>query len=157
MGKDILKIIDRIKEIEDLGSDTEVAEALDVSRTALYNHKTRNSIPYETLSTYCDQSKVSLDWLLTGKGPKLREEKEPLHINEGSGVEYKETEPELAEMFESVRAILKSGDPAKLAILRSTLDLADPIKYEQKLAAAKERFEKLKKERDLLLKQHKKA
>lgn len=72
MDKDIFQIVERVKNAGNFSSDGEVAAALGMTKTALSNHKARHSIPYDSLSTYCDRSGFSLDWVLTGKGPQRR-------------------------------------------------------------------------------------
>jgi hypothetical protein len=71
-GKNISDIVDRIKAVKGLKTDSQVAESLKISLGALSNHKTRRSIPYDALSTFCDDEGLSFDWLLTGEGPKRR-------------------------------------------------------------------------------------
>jgi phage repressor protein C with HTH and peptisase S24 domain len=74
--KNISDIVDRIKGLKNYKSDSDVARALRMTDTALYNHKSRGSIPFKNISTFCEVSGVSFDWLLMGEGPKYREEKE---------------------------------------------------------------------------------
>ena len=72
--QNITHIIDRLKKLKGFKSDTDVARALDMKRTALSSHKTRDSIPFPNLYAFCNTEGVSLDWLLTGEGPKCRDE-----------------------------------------------------------------------------------
>ncbi|MCK9420260.1 MAG: helix-turn-helix domain-containing protein [Nitrospirae bacterium] len=72
MKKDIFQIVESIKKEGEYSSDGEVAAAFDMTKTALSNHKARRTIPYEALSTFCDRSGFSLDWLLTGTGAVRR-------------------------------------------------------------------------------------
>lgn len=83
MAKNIFEIVERIKKIKSFKTDSEVASALKMSLGALSNHKTRRSIPYDSLSTFCDKEGISLDWLLTGDGEMLKETqpKDPI-VNE---------------------------------------------------------------------------
>jgi hypothetical protein len=67
MFKNINDIVDRIKKRFNLVSDTDVAALIGMTKTALYNHKARHSIPFEQLSTFCEKEKLSFDWLLTGE------------------------------------------------------------------------------------------
>lgn len=68
-------IIARIKSEKCLKTDAGVANLLGIQRTALAERKSRNSIPYEELVTFCDRENYSLDWLFTSEGPKYREER----------------------------------------------------------------------------------
>ena len=70
MPKNILEIIERLKNITGIESDAKLANILGMSETALYNHKNRSSIPYKQLSEYCEKKNISFDWLLTGVGEK---------------------------------------------------------------------------------------
>ena len=62
--KNISEIMEYIKIIEGCDNDSEVASSLDMTLTALSNHKARKSIPYKKLSTYCERKNISLDSLL---------------------------------------------------------------------------------------------
>lgn len=72
--KNISQIVDTLKKEFGFVSDEELAGALEMSKTALSNRKSRGSIPYEELSTFCEKKGISLDWLLTGQGHMRREE-----------------------------------------------------------------------------------
>ncbi len=69
MSKNILEIIERVKEAGGYRNEGEVATALKMTHGGLSNHKTRGTIPLEALLTYSETMAVSLDWLLTGEGP----------------------------------------------------------------------------------------
>lgn len=71
--KKIFTIIDRVKKHFGSKSEGEVASLLGISKTALANHKSRDTIPYEAIFTFCENSGVSLDWLFTGEGNPKRE------------------------------------------------------------------------------------
>ena len=58
-------IISRIKYIEEIVTDTQVAEILKVTPYTLSMWKKRQSIPYQILVDYCKNKKLSIDWLLT--------------------------------------------------------------------------------------------
>jgi len=64
-----LDILERLKELEDFRFDAQVCELLGSTKTQLNNWKTRNTIPYEKLFTYCESREVSMNWLLSGEGP----------------------------------------------------------------------------------------
>lgn len=74
MSKIFFDIVVRIKELQGFKTDQEVASFLKMSKTAFSNHKTRGTVPYEKLLTASKRLGVSLDWLLSGEGPKYRKE-----------------------------------------------------------------------------------
>lgn len=82
MNKNISQIVDRLKDGFNYRTDADVTQALGMTKTALYNHKARGSIPYEALSTFCEIKNISLDWVLTGEGPMRRQDR-PDVISEG--------------------------------------------------------------------------
>lgn len=63
-------IIDRIKIIEGVKKDKEVAELLGIDQRNLATAKSRGIIPYQKLVRYSDISGASLDFLLHGRGPQ---------------------------------------------------------------------------------------
>lgn len=73
------EIIDRIKRMKNLATDSEVASLLGLKPQTLATSKMRGSIPYGALISFCDKEGCSLDLLL--RGMELRAE-EPLKIKE---------------------------------------------------------------------------
>ena len=61
------EIINRIKNNFGCSSESDVAKLIGISKHALSNHKSRGSIPYEALFTFCLKENISFDWLFTGK------------------------------------------------------------------------------------------
>lgn len=136
MTKNITEIVNRIKERHRIKTDSEVASLLGMTRTALYNHKLRGSIPYEALSTYCEREGVSFDWLFTGEGP-IAKEKEPEDfvyipmvsgkISAGGGLVPDNTiELKLSFRREWVK---RHGDPSKMSLIRIQGDSMEPTLY----------------------------
>ena len=120
MKKNISDIVDRIKEFKKLGKDTAdatIAKLLGMTKTALYNHKLRGTIPYKALFTFCEKEGISLDWLLTGEGEMRREkskEQKPWAIAEGIpiysanlGLAFLPTDIQMARLIEELVGILK--------------------------------------------------
>lgn len=66
-------IIDRIKIIENVKKDKDVAELLGMDQRNLATAKSRGIIPYEKLVRYSQKSGASLDFLLHGRGPQKLE------------------------------------------------------------------------------------
>ena len=75
------KIIERLKEVLEINSDSALAERLKVTKGTLSNWKARNSLDFEKVFSVCDL--ISVDWLLTGEGEMLKPTKEieitPIH------------------------------------------------------------------------------
>ncbi|GAA0841246.1 helix-turn-helix domain-containing protein [Marinobacter szutsaonensis] len=64
-----------MKRIYGVDKDAELARALDISPQTLSSWRQRSAVPY-ALCVECAKSKgASLDWLLYGEGPMMREEK----------------------------------------------------------------------------------
>ncbi|MBE9515700.1 MAG: helix-turn-helix domain-containing protein [Proteobacteria bacterium] len=70
IGSDTKTIIGRIKIIEGVTKDKEVAELLGIDQRNLATAKSRGIIPYEKLVRYSNRSGASLDFLLHGRGPQ---------------------------------------------------------------------------------------
>jgi phage repressor protein C with HTH and peptisase S24 domain len=77
-------ILNRLKEIKEFNTDTELAKFLNISRSTLSNWYSRNSIDYDLLFSKCE-NEIDISWLLTGKGSMLKIDKnitaEPIEIN----------------------------------------------------------------------------
>ena len=65
----INEILSKIRQIENISTDTELSDILKVTPQHIYIWKKRNTIPYKELIEYCSINNISLDWLLTGKTP----------------------------------------------------------------------------------------
>ncbi len=74
MKVNFLQIIENIKKIKGLKSDTEVATAIGMKIAALSAHKSRGSIPYEALFTFCKKEGISIDQLFN---VAIKEERVP--------------------------------------------------------------------------------
>lgn len=98
MGKNIFEIVERLKKLKGLKTDGEAASALKMSLGALSNHKTRRSIPYDALSTFCDIKGISFDWLLTGEG-KPEQGKDNLTVSESQVIYNVSEDSELEEIL----------------------------------------------------------
>lgn len=61
-------VLGRIKLYENISDDYEVALALRLSKFALAQRKTRDSLPIDNLREYCDREFININWLLTGLG-----------------------------------------------------------------------------------------
>ncbi len=68
------QVIDRILQLLDIDSDSELAKRLNVSKTAVSLWRSRNRVPYEKCVELSESKLASLNWLLTGEGPMFRQQ-----------------------------------------------------------------------------------
>jgi hypothetical protein len=68
MSKNIIDIIERVKIINKIHTDHEVAKILGISKANLSNYRSKGSIPYDALSNYCERENLSVDYILFGTG-----------------------------------------------------------------------------------------
>lgn len=61
-------IFNRVAERTGARQDTEIAAALGVSAQAFANWRARGTIPFEKLCQFASKNRVSLDWLVLGRG-----------------------------------------------------------------------------------------
>ncbi|EJD6368836.1 helix-turn-helix domain-containing protein [Providencia huaxiensis] len=71
--KEIEIIIDRLKSVFNVTTDSALCRALDVSPQTLSSWKLRDSIPYAICVDISIKQNVSLDWLLLGRGERANE------------------------------------------------------------------------------------
>jgi hypothetical protein len=66
---DVETLLDKIKTIENLKTDKEVAEkALEMRSDALVQRKNRNSVPHDHVIRYCMKNKISIDMIYDNSG-----------------------------------------------------------------------------------------
>ena len=70
----IKEILDRLSSILGRQGDADLAEGLGVQRTTVSSWKTRGKIPYEECWQVAQKTGASMDWLLSGVGPRHREQ-----------------------------------------------------------------------------------
>ena len=84
----------------------------------------------EHLIRISETYKISIDWLLTGEGKMLREK----DTNEAYPETSLEKDPEVAELLEGAKKVLKSGNKAAFdALQRNIRYFAHTIKVEERL------------------------
>ncbi|MDY6857399.1 MAG: S24 family peptidase [Thermodesulfobacteriota bacterium] len=66
--RNINLILDEIKKIKGFVKDSELANLLKVKPNVISTWKSRNTIPYKNLITFCDSEGYSIKWLLYGEG-----------------------------------------------------------------------------------------
>lgn len=65
MSEDIFHVIEKIKKIKGVHTDTAVAKALDMSKENLFHYKKSGTIPHDALLSFCSREKISIDSLLS--------------------------------------------------------------------------------------------
>lgn len=65
-------VLDRLMKVFSVDNDSELARKLHVNRQTLGSWRSRQSIPYALCVNVSDTVGISLDWLLAGEGPMLR-------------------------------------------------------------------------------------
>ena len=63
------EILDRIISLKKLKNDAGLARFLNVKPAIVSNWRSRGTIPYDILFSFCEHNDVSLDYLLRGRGP----------------------------------------------------------------------------------------
>jgi hypothetical protein len=71
-NKSASSVINRIQDIMQFNSDSEMCLKLDINRATLGNWRLRDSVPYSLCVNLSESKGVSLDWLLTGNGQILK-------------------------------------------------------------------------------------
>lgn len=70
--KNATAVIERLKELFKVTSDTALCDKAGINRQTLSNWKQRNSVPYPLCVSVAEEIGASIDWLLTGEGPMYR-------------------------------------------------------------------------------------
>lgn len=72
----INEIIERLKEKLKLKTDKELHELMGVSQGVFSNWKSRNTIPYQEITTICFLKNINMKYILTGNEEEILEENE---------------------------------------------------------------------------------
>lgn len=77
-------ILNRLKAALAVGTDKELAETLGIKKATLSNWRTRNSIDFPLVFSFCEH--INIDWLITGRGEpnNLESTKPPLVVESGN-------------------------------------------------------------------------
>lgn len=62
--------LERIKSLKGLKYDYQVAELLGLTKSALAERKSRNSLPLDKINIFCERNAVNMGWMLTGEGER---------------------------------------------------------------------------------------
>lgn len=69
MNEIFIKVIERIKDIKGLHTDTQVANALDMTKNNLYSFKVRKNLPLKQIHAFCSREGVRLEYIMNGTEP----------------------------------------------------------------------------------------
>lgn len=64
------QVLDRLKTLEGVRSDVDLAEPLATNRRNVSAWKERGTLPWDRLYDYCQRRQISLEWLLNGRGAR---------------------------------------------------------------------------------------
>ena len=84
-------VIDRIKKVLGHEKDADLSKALKIPKTTISGWRGRNAPPYELCVQIADDHGASIDWLLTGEGPPLRDRRREEVPAQGDGLSPGET------------------------------------------------------------------
>jgi transcriptional regulator with XRE-family HTH domain len=81
-------IMNRIKDIEKISTDSEICVLLGISRSSLSGYRNREAIPYKEIVNYAVEKGVSIDFLITGLETQETEQIDALQqtINEQKAI-----------------------------------------------------------------------
>lgn len=96
--KTVSQIIDQIKEIDCINTDTEVAKSLGMSGSSLSKYKYRGPFPYKYLQNFCAKREISFE-LLVGQEEEYQDGYNP----EGEVIELMAQVALLEKMLEEER------------------------------------------------------
>lgn len=135
--RSIAEILDKIKEIKKIKSDTELADFFEVKQSTLASWRARESIPHDIIIAFCNNENISLDWLLRGQGLRQIETEESKlpeeyvfvpqvggKISAGGGL-VPENHIEMRIAFRRAW-IMKRGDPKNMALIKVSGDSMEP-------------------------------
>lgn len=74
ISKDMIDIINRIKYVKKLQSDSDVAKALDISKANLSSYKVNKKIPFKAISDFCTREGILINFILYGTMPIYKHE-----------------------------------------------------------------------------------
>lgn len=94
-GIDLRGILDRVKAVEGLAYDKDVAVPLNMALRNLGAYKERGTVPWQQLAEYAQRRHLSLHWLVFGEGPR---EAEPMAIGEPRGHYGAAVDPQLLQL-----------------------------------------------------------
>jgi len=135
--------VERMRAAIGTKTDSELARELDITPQALSNFKKKGEIPTDLVIKFADKYKLSVDWFITGEGPKERLASEVARgskvldnddyvyvpqvsgkISAGGGL-VSENHIEMRIAFRKAW-ITKRGDPENMALIKVSGDSMEP-------------------------------
>jgi hypothetical protein len=130
---DIEKIIDRLKKKTRLSTNKDIADLLGLSPTDYGNRKKRGTL-LPILIDWALNEKVDLQDFIVGRR----------YISEQNKDGIIDDDPEVAELLEGARRVLKSGNPIAFDALERNIRYFDhAVATEKRLEAVEEKLEKV--------------
>lgn len=128
-------VIGRLKKIRGISQDKDIALLLGISAPDLSNRKKRGTLLPLIIDLAINEN-VNLHWLITGKDSK-------------ASVEILDPNPEVAELMEGARRVLKSGNTVAFDALERNIRYFDyAIKQEKRMAEMEKRLRALEKQKN---------
>lgn len=129
-------VIGRLKVALSVDRDTDLSKLLNIPKTTISGWKGRESIPYEICVQVADDTGYSIDWLLTGMGPRKR------GVVEDVRASYSPVDPQEQAIVDLYRAL---DDDAKRDIRDAAQEKKRIRDLEQRIKDVEEVMERLRK------------
>lgn len=120
MKNDFVEIIDRIKKLKGLHTDTSVAQALNLSKSNFSAYKQKGRIPYRALVRYAGEQEIALDYLLEGALEAGTGAKKSQVVSEGRASEY-DARWSVDKLIDEVKKILAGDNRAAAESLEAVI------------------------------------
>jgi|GEM_PF-1552764 len=139
MEENLYKIINRIKQLEGLHTETQVAKVLGMSRENLNNYKRRHSIPRKAIERFCLQQGISLNYVLYGiEPPRIEEAARP------ASAEDDLSNDKIRHLMKAAVRILTSGNKHAVEALGNCIEYLNmALDNEKKYSTLEEKVRKL--------------
>jgi enoyl-CoA hydratase/carnithine racemase len=129
-----VEIIDRIKTLKGLHTDTSVAEALKLSKSNFSAYKQKGRIPYRALLRYANEEEIALDYLLEGVPAAGMDAKNLQLVSEGKNSVY-ESRWSVDKLVDEVKKILAGENRAAAESLEAVIKFhSQSREHEKRLA-----------------------
>lgn len=69
-------VVDRLRQVYEVGSDADLARHLDVGTSTISNWRSRGTVPYPHCVEVARRTGTALDWLVLGLGPRQAQARE---------------------------------------------------------------------------------
>jgi len=146
MSDNFINIMDRLKYLLKVHSDSALAEMLALSQSTFAERKKRNSIPYDKIISLCEKRGLSTDWLFYGEvrkaeglpvlieiaggpspeaPPGVAEERATFTFNIRSAI-AEHNRAIIEKWLGQIKRIIEEGDYRKTSAVQSLLEVLDP-------------------------------